>query len=294
MSAIELINNFLFEYKIHSSFAAFLRISVTSYFIFMVLASWDDIKNFTNPLGILNYKVWKNLKTHSDIPLDFFTLFDFAKNSKILSKVILYLFFLFGILSLVGLFTNISLAIFFILYISISHRAHPILINNGYVIEKLILFPLVFIDCGSQYSLDQLIGISSNINLVDGWGARIVQVTMPYVYFISTVSKGSDKTWQDGNVLRYVFMNSSISRSLMKYFYKLIIQNNKFILTFLTKSTVYFEYFAPLLFIFSETRLLALIFFTLMHLSIIIFFKIDYFGSTAIIALLYFLNQYFY
>jgi hypothetical protein len=40
--------------------------------------------------------------------------------------------------------------------------------------------------------------------------------------------------------------------------------------------------------------LLALIYFTLMHLSIALFFKIDYFGTTSIMALLYFLNEYFY
>lgn len=274
MNTIELINNFLFEYKIHSSFGAFLRVSVTSYFIFLVLASYHDIKNFINPFGILNYKVWKNLRHHSDLPLYFFSLFEYIKDSKTLTKVILFLFFLFGFLSLIGLFTNISLAVFFILYISIVHRVHPILVNNGWVVEKLILFPLIFIDCGAQYSLDQLIGFSSNVNLIDGWGARIVQVTIPYVYFISTVSKGNDPAWREGNILRYIFMNTSIARPLIKYFYKFIIQNNHFILNFLSRSTIYFEYFAPFLFLFPETRLLALIFFALMHLSIVLFLKL--------------------
>ena len=113
MSTIELINNFLFEYKIHSSFGAFLRISISSYFMFLMLASYHDIKNFTNPLGIMNYKVWKNLRYHSHVPICFFTLFDYIKDSKILTKFIFFLFFLFGSLSLIGLFTNISLAIFF-------------------------------------------------------------------------------------------------------------------------------------------------------------------------------------
>lgn len=294
MNTIQLINNFLFEYKIHSSFGAFLRISISSYFIFLMLASYHDIKNFTNPLGVVNYKVWKNLKYHTQLPMYFFTLFDYIKDSKIFVKFIFFLFFLFGFLSLIGLFTNISLAIFFILYISIVHRAYTILINNGWIIEKLIFFCLIFIDCGSQYSLDHLIGISSNINLIDGWSVRIVQVSIPYIYFISTVSKGSDESWVNGKVLRYIYMSSSISRPLMKYFRKFIIQNNHFILNFLSRSTIYFEYFAPFLFIFPETRLFALIYFALMHLSIIVTFRIDYFGSTSIMALLYFLNQYFY
>lgn len=293
MNLKEIIYNFLFDYKIHSSFAAFLRIALSSYFMLWVLASAKDIFNFTKPLGIFNRKVFKNIQT-TEITLVLFSVFDYIKDSKFLHKFIFFLFFSFGLLSLSGLFTNISLTIFFLLYISIQNRVYPILMNNGSTIEKLMLFCLIFIDCGSQYSLDNFFGISSNMDSIDGWGARIIQITIPIIYYQSAKFKNNDPAWETGNAIKYTLMMPGVCRSLVKYIYPFLISKGNYFLKKITKSVKYLEFLAPILFILPETRWFALIYFFLMHLTITLIYKIDYFGPTMIMALLFFLNEYFY
>lgn len=290
----QIIYDWIFNYQIHSSFAAFLRVSVVSYFTFWVLFASHEVKIWSDPKGVFDLKSFKLSQISGSIPLTLFSLFEYINYSKILRKCFFILFYLTSALAISGLITNISLAIFTMCFISIQHRVYPVFMNNGNTIEKILLFFLTFVDCGSKYSLDQYLKISSNLDFVDGWGVRMIQISIPTIYFLSAQYKGKDKAWAQGAILRICFMSTSLMRSIVKYTYPYIIHRNQWILRVSSKMTLWFEYFSIFLFMFDQTRPIVIGYFMLMHLLILIFFKIDHFGSSMIISLLFYLNEYFF
>lgn len=293
IDVFQIAYDWIFNYQIHSSFAAFLRVSVVSYFTFWVLFASHEIKVWSQPEGVFGIKTFMSSQVSGGVPLACFTFFEYIKNSKILRKCFFALFYLSSILAISGLITNISLAIFTLCFISIQHRIYPVFMNNGNTIEKILLIFLTFVDCGSRYSLDEYFKISSNLDFVDGWGVRMIQISLPVIYFLSVQYKGEDLAWVRGGVLKMCVMSNAIMRSTGKYLYPYLIHSNRWILRAATKTALWFEYFAIPLFIFDATRPIALGYFMLMHFLILIFFKIDHFGSTMMIALLFYLNEYF-
>jgi hypothetical protein len=215
-------------------------------------------------------------------------LFNLFPKSKLFHKLIFVLFFIFGIFSIIGFITNISLLIFTIAFISIQSRIFTIIITGGDCIIRMMLFALIFIDCGSRYSIDGFLGWSSNLEYIDGWTIRLLQINICIIYLFSAIAKLNDKTWLGGNTVKYAIYSGTWGRRLF-----LNLRLKEWIWKSLTWSVLLFEYFAPILFGISELRIFAIIFGICFHLGTTIFMTIGSFGPIMILALLSFCNQYF-
>ena len=288
--SIQDIYNFFFEYKIYSSFAAFLRISYCSFVVLWFLSIIKDIYFFSKPDGIFNSN--KYLYINKDIypQISLFNINIFA-HSKLFHKLIFVIFFISGITSTIGFLTNISLAIFTIAFISIQSRIFPLILTAGDVVIRLMLISLIFIDCGSQYSIDNILGIASNSQLIDGWTIRLFQINLCALYFFSGILKLSDKEWLNGNIVKYSICSGAWGGKIYLKF-----PLNKyldFILKLCTWAVIVFEYLSFPLFFISELRPIGIIFGILFHLCTVLFMRIGAFGPIMILAIFSFLNNYF-
>ena len=282
--SIQDIYNFFFEYKIQASFAAVLRILYCSFPMLWFLSIIKDCWEFSKPDGIFNAKKYSELSMQ-------FSLFDPFLFSKFFHKLIFILFFIFGVTSIIGLFTNISLIIFFIAFASIQSRIFPIIATGGDSIIRMMLISLMFIDCGAKYSIDNLLGFSSNSEIIDGWTLRLLQLNLCIIYLLSAIVKLKDQEWINGNVVKYSIFCARWGRKIV---FKLPLNKNlELIFKLLTWSIIFYEYFSFPLFFISELRPFAIIFGIFFHLGTILFMRIGAFGPIMVLALLSFANQYF-
>jgi hypothetical protein len=198
------------------------------------------------------------------------------------------MFFVFGFFSMIGFLTNVSIFLFAVFFISIQSRAFPAFFSGGDVISRVILLGLFLTDCGSRYSIDNMLGISSDKYFVDGLGIRTVQLTILLGYFMTGIHKLKYDCWASGQAILYSIFSGLWGRRI-----NLKILKNKFIYKCLGYSILFLEIFNPILFLIKETKDVALFLSILLHIGIIIFMRIGFFGPIMLIALMFFTDKYF-
>jgi hypothetical protein len=278
--------NFFFNYPVHASFCAALRFLSCAYLVFCLFWARKDAWEWSKPDGAFDIKTYKHFASKEVYPM--ISLFDYFTSS-LSHKIIFYLYFIFGVLGAVGFLTNFSLIIFFILLYSLQNRIMVIQSNGGEYVARLIILCLALTNCGAQYSIDGLIGISNHPNVVDGWAIRLLQLNVVIIYFFSAIYKLRDKYWVKTCTIVRNCMFSPVwgKRWLLNFF------NKSWIYKPLAWVTVIFEYFAPLMFFIPETRIISMFMGIMLHLGIAIFMRIGYFGPIMIIADLFFADQLF-
>lgn len=279
------IYNFLFNYQIYSEFAAFLRIISVGYLIFCLAWFYKDAWAFSSPEGPFGEKDYKNF-SRNIFPQ--FSLFDYFSNQTFAQKFIFINFFIFGFLSIIGLFTNISLFLFLIIMMSIQSRIFPIIYSAADSIARILITCLFITDCGSQYSIDNILGISSNQDIINGTGIRVLQISICMIYFWSSIYKLRDNYWLNGSAVKNAIASPIWGK---RWFLKFWSAN--LVSKIITFSVLIFEYFAPAFFFIKETRNFAIIYAIFMHLFITIFMRIGYFGPIMIISIMSFCNDFF-
>ena len=283
MSALD-IYNFFFEYKISSCFAAILRILYCGYFLSSFLFIFKYVILFSKPNGLYSSVFYDKAYIRQS------SLFNFRSilRSELAQIIILSLFVISGLTSIFGFLTNLSILIFFITYSSLQARIMPIIFSDADVFARVMLFSLLLIDCGSKYSIDCFLGFSSNLETIDGWSLRIIQLTVISSYFLSSTHKRKDKYWQEGLALRNAVLSESWGRRICKNIFL-----NLSIAKTLNYGTMCFQFFSPILFLIKETRPLAILCALGLHFGMLIFLRLWFFAPTVILALLSFCNQYF-
>jgi hypothetical protein len=279
------IYNFFCNYTINSNYLAFLRIITCGYIISFYLFLIKDCFAFIDPNGIFSYSDYKKFSTYQFPQI---SLYNIIGNSKIFSYGILYAFFLSGILSTIGLLTTFSLWIFLICMISIQNRVTVLVLSGGDIIGRLLILALCLIDSGSKFSVDNILGISTDLNKVDGWTIRLVQITVVFGYFVSSLRKLNDYYWLSGQAIR-----NAISSHLWGQKIKLRLFTNKFLCTAVNYCVLLFQLMSPVIFLIKETNFLVILFGIVLHASIIIFLRIGFFGPIMLISIMYFCNEYF-
>jgi len=284
ISFLEILN-FLFNYEIYSSFACVLRIISTGYLLFCLFWIRKDAWNFSSPNGPFGNNDYKNFAKQFNFQLSLFSIFNDRFPAQ---KFIFISFYISGLFSLIGFFTNISLFVFLIMLMSIQNRILPIIYSAADSISRILIICLAITDCGSQYSLDNILGLSSNQNIINGTGIRVLQISICMIYFWSSVYKLRDTYWLDGETIKNAIATPIWgTRWCLKFWQKNIVSKS------ITWSVLIFEYFAPALFFIKETRNFAIIYAILMHVCITIFMRIGYFGPIMIISVLSFCNDFF-
>jgi hypothetical protein len=266
------IYNIFFNFYVEASFVAFLRIGLCSFTLFYLTYTLKNLWNFSSPHGLFPYKDYIKNKQPSLYNYNFFG------NNKIGHLILFSSTYLFALCSMIGFLTNLSLLF---LLITISK-------NAGDSFFRLGIFCLMVIDCGSKYSLDYLIGISSNKEFVNAWSLRLMQIFICSIYLFSSIYKLSDKYWINGDIIRNIISSETYGR---RVFFRLF--DNIYISKLISRMIVIYQFFSPLLFLIDETRYFAIIFGIFMHIGISIFMKIGAFGQIPIFFLLTFYSDLF-
>lgn len=279
------IYNFFLNYQIPSSFAAMLRISWPVFAMFCFTVLFRDAIYLTHPIkGIYNGKWYKKFN-EGYYPQ--YSILNWFPESTAWYWTVIVFFYITGVTSAIGLFTNLSLFIFCLCAVSLLTRVTPLCSCGGDAIHRMLYFSIIFIDCGSQYSIDNLIGIASNQPYVDGWTIRLLQIYLCGVYMCSSFSKLPDKYWQNGDVMR----NSVYSLGWGKripIFLKLL--KHRIIYKPMAWSVLIFEWLAFPLYFIEELRPYAVFFGICFHIGIIVMLRIGAFGPVMIMLNLVFLD----
>ena len=286
MSIID-IYDLIFNFQIKSSFAAFLRVLTCGFVLSFVAWHIKDIVFCCHPKKIFSYTNYIKFCENLYPQISLFNIKTLGQ-SVIFLNIIFGLFFISGLCSIFGLLTNLSILIFLITFISIQSRAFPVFFSGGDVVSRILLLSLFLTDCGSRYSIDNLLHWSTNLDLIDGWAIRIVQGTILGGYFVSGINKINKNCWADGLALLYSIFSGLWGRRLNLEILKYDIIHKS-----LSFGSLFIEIVNPILFLFKETQNIALLIAASLHLGIIIFMRLGFFGPIMLVGLSFFCNRFF-
>jgi hypothetical protein len=276
-------NTFFFDYYVSSNFIGFYRIIACSSILIYLISIHKDIIIFINPSGIYPYNEFKKSYSYNIYKLNIFHYFKSVQST----NIIIYCFYLFGLASVLGFFTNLSLIIFYYLFFSLQKRIGVINSSGGDVVANVILLCLIFLDSGHSLSLDSIIFSREYEKEVLAWPLRLIQITISFGYFWSSLSKLNSKDWIDGVAIK----NAICSSPYGKHNFPLI--RNNWIAYSAGISVVIFQVLSPLLFWVNEFRLIGIIWGISLHLIMIFTLRIGYFGPIMIVGILSFAASYF-
>lgn len=276
--------NFFFNYYVSSEFIGAYRITACAILLIYITTIIKDVLIFCKPDGIYPYEAFKKSRLRVDNNLNLFLYLKFPSSH----YCILFGFYFFGILSLIGLFTNFSLPIFFILFLSLQSRIHPINSSGGDIISNFILFLLCFMNSGAAFSVDNILFNKDAPDTVLAWPLRLIQISISFGYLWSALFKIISSDWTLGRaVTNAVFFSPWGKRKFGK------ILMNQFIARSTSILIVLFQFFAPILFWVQEFRPVAIIFGAALHLMMSFTLRIGYFGPIMILGILSFAASYF-
>lgn len=280
---INFFHVFFFDYHVSAFFVGIYRVLTITAILSYLIYIYKDIIIFTEPNGLYPLKSFMANCRSSYRRLNLFNIFTFQNSNYVLT----YLLYFFGFLSLIGLFTTISLICFYFILISFQQRVAPINQSGGDIVANIILFCLIFMDSGAAFSVDSCFK-NIEISMVDGWPMRLIQISISIGYFWSAIYKINSPEWQSGEALK----NAMVFTFWSKYRY-LELFRNKYISLMSNYSVLFFQFFSPVLFWVQEFRPYAILYGITIHFLMIINLKIGYFGPIMIVGILSFLASYF-
>jgi hypothetical protein len=119
------------------------------------------------------------------------------------------------------------------------------------------------------------------------WPIRLIQIQIAVLYFFTGLEKLHGSTWHDGSALAFALAHPSISRfdiAPLASFAPVAL-----VLATMTRLTLVWELSFPLLVCFRIGRWVALGIGVFIHLGIIVFMRIHWFGQIMIMSYLAFL-----
>jgi len=277
-------NNFFFSYYASSEFIGVYRIAACSILLTYFTVIFKDIMIFSRVDGIYSYEVFKNEMERQENTLNLFLYLKF----KYSNYLIIGAFYLFGILSLIGLYTNISLILFFILFLSLQTRVTPINTSGGDIIANFILFLLCFMDSGANFSLDSFLSNHSPPDEIAAWPLRLIQISISFGYLWSGLIKINSQDWFLGHAVSNAVLFSPWGKRNFKRLF-----TNPYVGRLLCISIIFYQFFAPILFWIQEFRPFAIVFGIIIHLGMSLTLRIGYFGPIMILGILSFAANYF-
>lgn len=125
--------------------------------------------------------------------------------------------------------------------------------------------------------------------VTSAWGfacTRLIQLQMASLFFYSGISKVNGEMWRDGDALWFAMLNNEIASFPPDFF-----ANNYWVVQLLTYATVVAELIYVALIWPRRTRAVALGGAILLHLGIVVFMGMPYFGLAMIVGHLAFLHH---
>ncbi len=142
-------------------------------------------------------------------------LFQVMPDNNHLVTLFFWIFFVFCILLILGLWTRLSSVAVFLCLASIQQR-NLFITNGGDTFLRVAGFFLIFAPAGAMLSLDRLRqrrrGGQAAVAPSAPWAQRMIQFELALLYFASFLWKMKGDTWRNGTALYYVFHLNAIQR----------------------------------------------------------------------------------
>ena len=279
---MKLINKLRLSNYTNDNWLTFFRISIAFFSILLMMSIWKDISNIFLEEAIIKPDIL-------DISMDRFSptiidLYQFLHidnlnieyNNFVYIIITTYLFFLVALM--VGFVTRFSALMSLLLQIVIIKSMHYYLYGVDYF-QTMALF-YCFIFPIRKYSLDELLFKKVESSQISKkWSLILLQFHLCIIYFFSGFDKGIGINWYNGeSVWRAV---SGHNNNGLINLVDLNISGNVYMVIGIL--TLIVEFFYPLFINIKQTRLLWVTLTIGMHLSIIIFMGLYFFGTIMII-----------
>lgn len=265
------IEKFLFDYK--TIFKTKWTVKLIAFFCLVhILSLTPDLYNIYGKYGIINQTI-NDLFGYTFLP----KLSWFTENitSFYLDKIFTYIFISVYVLSLI--FVLIDIKVFY--FSLISWFCNLTLVNTSYLLshggDSIVTFALflnILLNSGNIFNKKEI------NNSIYSFTIRLLQIHLCFIYFFAGFGKILGKDWFNGN---------SIYHALLLYSPNLSNQINNphfyYFFVFFGWITIFIELFYPILIYNKKTSKYILSCIILLHIGIIIFMKLYYFGSILII-----------
>ncbi len=168
-----------------------------------------------------------------------------------------------------GFKTKVSTIVLYLVWFSMCNR-NNIIIDGKDAVIKMLLFYSCFAPLGTSLSLDCFFK-KHNWDLLSFerksvWSLRLMQISIALIYPFTALDKlRNDAAWVDGSVIYYVTLYDGWFR-----FTDINFLHNHLLSIVATYGTLLTEFLFPILVWFKQTRAIALVAVTLLHLSIAI------------------------
>ena len=137
---------------------------------------------------------------------------------------------------------------------------NPLPLSGAYQVHRVLLFCLIWADCGAVWSLDAWLRGSRDAERQPIWPLRLFRFQVAVIYGATGLYKLQDVHWRDGSALHYVMSNVQFRRAPVEP-----PPWSAEVLTLLTYLTLFWELLFPLLILHRVTRRVALVLGIIMH-----------------------------
>lgn len=159
--------------------------------------------------------------------------------------------------------------------------------DGGFNITTLLCIFLCFVNTsGTKYSYKTLF-YKDVLTAISNTFFFLCKIQLSIMYLTSGIYKLQGVLWQKGVAVYYVLQNEEYSHP----FWKTLIENNDFLITFFTYSTIGLQITYPFLIWNKNTRLLMLVAICFFHLSTIFIMGLTTFGLCGIVSNTIFLKE---
>lgn len=162
---------------------------------------------------------------------------------------------------------------------------NPLPLSGAYQAHRVLLFCLIWADCGAVWSVDALARRGAAAIRQPIWPLRLFRFQVALLYVSSGLWKLQDVHWRDGSALHYVMSNVQFRRAPVDP-----PPWTAEALTFLTYLTLFWELLFPLLVLHRVSRRAALVLGVILHAGMWMTLELGPFAPVMIGSYLAFLD----
>lgn len=162
---------------------------------------------------------------------------------------------------------------------------NPLPLSGAYQAHRVLLFCLVWADCGAVWSVDAALRKSKTPIQQPIWPLRLFRLQVALIYGATGVFKLQDVHWRDGSALHYVMGNIQFRRAPVDP-----PPWSSEPLTFLTYLTLFWELLFPLMILHRTARRAALLLGVMLHAGMWITMELGLFAPVMLGSYLAFLE----
>lgn len=185
------------EYPTRGSSVALFRIAYGVIAIWTAIGVGLNLHRYYSDDGMIPWHIVGRWKYSG------YSLFSIASDNEALVRGHFVAFLVASILLTVGFYARPAAVVIFVVNLSLQHR-NNFIINSG---DRLFLMLAAYAACmplSQRWSLEALWAKRPTLSTRSGWGLRLVQLQIAYIYLSAAFSKLGQPRWLNGRAMRDV------------------------------------------------------------------------------------------